>query len=118
MTQHIDIGQMGEKLAEAYLSEKGFTIQFRNWRYSHYEIDIIAIKDGMPHFIEVKTRTSTHFGRPEESITKKKLRDLLRAAEEYMFRHPAYTDFRIDVLSITLQTGLEPEYFFIEDLYC
>lgn len=118
MTQHIELGKMGEDLAEVFLSGKGFKIKHRNWRHSHYEVDIIAEKDGVPHFIEVKTRTSTHFGQPEESITKKKIGDLLRAADAFMRYHPSFSDFRIDVLSIVHQTGKEPEYFFIEDVYC
>ena len=117
MTFHIDLGKKGEQLAEAFLVNNGYTILHRNWRYSHYEIDIIAIKDGLLHFVEVKCRSSNQFGQPEESVSKKKIRDLLRAVDQYLFLHPGHTDFHLDILSITTRESSEPEYFFIEDVY-
>ena len=117
MAFHIDLGKKGEQLAEEFLQTKGFTILHRNWRYSHYEIDIIASKNGLPHFIEVKIRSSRQFGEPEESVTKKKIRFLLQAAEQFLFQHPEYRNFQLDILSINLHPDKEPEYFFIEDVY-
>lgn len=117
MAQHNDLGKVGEELAEKYLVEKGFFILHRNWRHSHYEIDIVALKDETPHFVEVKLRSSKQFGMPEESVNRKKLRDLLKAADEYLFRNPQYSDFRLDILSITTYPEKEAEYFFIEDVY-
>ena len=117
MAQHNDLGKTGEQLAEVYLLEQGFTILHRNWRHSHYEIDIVALRSEIPHFVEVKTRTSWQYGKPEESVTKKKIYDLLKAANQFLNLHPQYTDFRIDILSITTQPANETEYFFIEDVY-
>ena len=117
MATHIDFGKLGEQLAEEFLVKSGYTILHRNWRHSRYEIDIVALKNGLPHFVEVKTRSSVHFGEPEESVNKKKMRFLLQAADEFLFRHPHYKDFRIDILSITIYPQQEPEYFFIEDVY-
>jgi len=57
MATHIDFGKLGEKLAEDFLINKGYVILYRNWRYSYYEIDIVALKDEVPHFIEVKKRS-------------------------------------------------------------
>jgi putative endonuclease len=117
MALHIDLGKLGEQLAGDYLMDHGFTILHNNWRHSRYEIDIIALKDGLLHFVEVKIRSSKAFGQPEESVTKKKIRFLLRAADEFLYQHPEYTDFRVDILSITTHPHEEPEYFFIEDVY-
>jgi putative endonuclease len=117
MGLHIDFGKLGEQLAEDFLIKKGYTILHRNWRYSHYEIDIVALKNDLPHFVEVKTRSSKQFGEPEESVTKKKIRFLLQAADEFLFRHPQYKNFQIDILSINIHPQTEPEYFFIEDVY-
>jgi len=117
MATHIDFGKLGEKLAEDFLIDKGYTILHRNWRHSYYEIDIVALKDQLPHFIEVKTRSSNEFGEPEESVSKKKIRFLLQAADEFLFRNPQYTNFQIDILSITIHLQEEPQYFFIEDVY-
>lgn len=117
MAFHIDLGKKGEQLAEEFLLAKGYTILHRNWRHSYYEIDIIALKNELPHFVEVKIRSSKHYGEPEESVTKKKIRFLLQAAEQFLFQHPEYKNFHIDILSITLHPEKEPEYFFIEDVY-
>ena len=117
MALHIDFGKLGEQLAEDFLINKGYTILHRNWRYSHYEIDIVALKNDLPHFVEVKTRSSKQFGEPEESVNKKKIRSLLQAADEFLFQHPQYKNFHIDILSITIHSQQEPKYFFIEDVY-
>ena len=56
MALHHQTGKTGEALAAVYLLEKGFRIIHQNWRHSHWEVDIIAQKDHILHFIEVKTR--------------------------------------------------------------
>lgn len=117
MAIHIETGKLGEALAEQFLIRNGYSILHRNWRYSRWEIDIVALKNGLPHFIEVKTRSSKQYGAPEESVTKKKIRDLLQAAEEFLFQHAEYNDFRLDILSINLHPEKATEYFFIEDIY-
>src|SRR5215217_5877375 len=100
MAVHIDLGKRGEQLAEEYLVKKGYTILYRNWRHSHYEIDIIALKNNIPHFVEVKVRSSKNFGLPEENVTKKKIKFLLQAADEFLFKNQQYTNFQLDILSI------------------
>jgi putative endonuclease len=117
MATHIDFGKLGEQLAEDFLINKGYTILHRNWRYSHFEIDIVALKNDLPHFVEVKTRSSKQFGEPEESVNKKKIRSLLQAADEFLFRNPQYKNFQLDILSINIHPQEEPQYFFIEDVY-
>ena len=123
MARHNEIGEKGELLAADWLRNKGFNILHRNWRYSYYEIDIIADYDETLHFIEVKTRTSDLFGDPEDDVTDKKINDLMTAAEEYMERHPiphapdTIPQVQYDVLCVTLFDETEPEYYFIEDVY-
>jgi len=56
MAEHNKFGTEGETLAAQWLKEKGYEILQRNWRHSHYEIDIIALKNKMLHIIEVKSR--------------------------------------------------------------
>ena len=116
MPTHIDIGKAGEKLAEEYLAENGFTILHRNWRFSHDEIDIIATKKNMVHFVEVKYRSSNYHSHPEEAVNKKKIRTLLRCIEQFLFLNPQHVDFRLDILSITQRQNEEAEFFFIEDV--
>ena len=65
-----DTGFFGETKAAAFLISKGYSILYRNWRYKHLELDIIAAKDGLLHIVEVKTRSSVDFGFPEKVLTK------------------------------------------------
>jgi putative endonuclease len=117
MAQHNQLGKKGEEMAAAYLTRHGYEILHRNWRHSHYEIDIIALKGKMLHFIEVKIRSSILFGLPEENVTKKKFQSLLNAADEYLFQHQQYRHVQYDILSINIFKSKEPEFFLIEDVW-
>jgi putative endonuclease len=124
MALHNEIGDLGELLAVEWLKTRGFQILEENWRYSYYEIDIIATKEDILHFVEVKTRTTLLFGNPEDDVTDKKISYLMNAAEEYMYRNsiepvpPAIVPrVQYDVLCVTIIDDLEPEYYFIEDVY-
>lgn len=116
MASHLDIGREGEKLAAAFLADKGYELLHRNWRYGRFEIDLIAVKQDKLRFIEVKFRSANRFGHPEEAVTKKKIRSLLQAIEQFLYLNPQYNDFRLDVLSITQRTPDDVRYFLIEDV--
>ena len=66
-------GDWGEALVEKYLSERGCRIVEREWRCRFGEIDLIAEKDGVLLFVEVKLRTNLQYGAPREYVTVKKL---------------------------------------------
>lgn len=117
MAYHNQTGIIGEKLAEEYLVKKAFNILHKNWRHSHWEVDIIASQNDVLHFIEVKTRRTKTFGFPEESVTRKKIENLINASEEYLFLNPDWTKIQFDILSINMNKSLPTEYFFIEDVY-
>lgn len=117
MAVHIEVGKLGEELAVAWLMEKGYAILHRNWRHGKDEIDIIATKGEYLHFVEVKTRNSSPFGYPEDSVTKKKFKKLQRVADEYLFRNPGHEWIQYDVLAITLHQEKEHEYFLLEDVF-
>jgi putative endonuclease len=117
MILHTEKGKSGEQLAAAYLIEKNFKITYCNWRFSHYEIDIIAEKNDVIHFIEVKTRHSNNFGYPEESVGRKKFKNLQKAASVFLNRFDKVMKIQFDILSIRILPGKEIEYFFIEDFY-
>ena len=116
MAKHNALGTAGEALAMQWLQQKKFILLHRNWRHSHYEVDIIAANGDTIHFIEVKTRQNKKFGEPEESVDKKKIANLMKASEEFQYQYPEWKRVQYDVLSITMhQEGVE--YFFIEDVY-
>lgn len=117
MAAHNEIGKKGEVLAVTFLEEKGYQIVHRNWRYSYYEIDIIATRSNKLHFIEVKTRNEAAFGHPEDSVTKRKFKYLQKAADEYLFLNPGHQRIQYDILAITFKKNNAPEYFLLEDVF-
>ncbi|MCX7793798.1 MAG: YraN family protein [Thermodesulfovibrionales bacterium] len=107
-----DRGIKGENLAINYLKKKGYKILERNYRTRAGEIDIIASKDGMVVFVEVKTRSTDLFGAPEESVTKEKQERLKKAALYYLKDLKNMPPLRFDVISIELKP--EPTIVHIE----
>jgi putative endonuclease len=114
---HLYTGKEGETLAIRYLQQNGFTILHSNWRFARYETDIIGTKEDILHFIEVKTRRTGTYGYPEESVSRKKLKHMMRCAAAYQGQYPGWKRIRFDVLSISLPFDGAPEFFFIEDVY-
>jgi putative endonuclease len=117
MNNNKNTGDQGEELAAAWLTEKGYQVIDRNWRYRHWEVDIIASRERRLHFVEVKTRRSLRFGPPEESITREKMTCMKNAAEEYQYRHPEWKYIQFDVIAITLFGEEVKEVLLIEDVY-
>ena len=78
------IGKNGEHLAESYLKSRGHKILEREFRTRVGEIDLITLKNNEIHFIEVKTRTNSDFGRPAEAVTREKLKHMLNSAAVYL----------------------------------
>jgi putative endonuclease len=117
MNKHMETGDLGEEIACGFVSDNGYQILERNWRFRHWEVDIIASKNNKLHFIEVKTRNSLRFGKPEESITREKMTHLKNAAEQYQYQHPEWKYIQFDVIAITLVNGIAKEIFLIEDVY-
>lgn len=85
-----NIGDSGEDFAARVLEESGYQIIERNYSTRYGEIDIIALRDGILHFIEVKTRTSADFGYPAEAVTETKITRIRRTAECYISRRRAF----------------------------
>lgn len=96
-----DLGQAGEDLAADVLAARGFRILERGYRTRMGEIDLIAAKDGLLVFIEVKTRSSLACGRPSEAVDARKQARILRAASFYLERRGAAgSPCRFDVVEI------------------
>jgi putative endonuclease len=117
MALHNELGKNGESLAAAWLERQGYKSLLTNWQYGHLEIDIIAVKDNMPHFIEVKYKSSGRFGPPELKVTKQKFRNIANAAAAWLRRNPQFRDLRIDIVAITELPGKEPEIFLIKNVF-
>jgi len=111
MSDKIKTGNKGESLAAEFLGQKGFEIVERNYRYKHAEIDLIAKRDNWIIFVEVKTRTSTWFGQPEDFVDAQKTRNVFEAAEEFIFSTNWHGHIRFDIISITLGAEVIIEHF-------
>jgi len=101
-----ELAKRGEELAAKILTDKGYNIIERNYRYGHGEIDIIAIdqKNGCTIFVEVKARQNLEFGEPEYAITKNKQKQIRRIAELYLFeKEIKEVDCRFDVFAILFE---------------
>lgn len=101
-----NLGQQGEQMIECYLLEKGYEILERNYQKKTGEIDLIAKspeKDEIV-FIEVKTRKTETYGRPEEAVDMRKLKKIEKTALFWLNENrKTGVLWRIDVLSLELQ---------------
>lgn len=117
MARHHDTGKKGESLGRSWLQTQGYEVLEQNWRHSHYEIDLLAAKEGVLHIVEVKTRRNDRYGYPEESVSPKKFESLSLAAEAWLEQHPGWQRIQYDILSVTLSPGAPPEILLIEDVF-
>lgn len=102
------LGSAGENFAAEYLIQKGYLILERNYRTPYGEIDIIAQYNDTLVFVEVKTRSNTAFGNPEDSINARKIDHLTSSIAFYLQERPLEChDLRIDVLALQKQRGKE-----------
>ena len=117
MTAHHEFGKAGEQMAAEWLELHGFHLVFRNWKFARYEVDIIASRAGIIHFIEVKSRHDDLFGKPKDWVNHKKGRHLLSAGEGFQHQYPEWTQIQYDIVSILLTPDGKLDLFFIEDVY-
>lgn len=107
------VGKVGEDLACIYLKKKGFKIIMRNYSKKWGEIDVIATKDAVWHFVEVKTvsyetkhnvssETNDTF-KPEENLHPWKMKRVVRASETYLMENGLdEVGWQIDAITIIL----------------
>ncbi len=117
MAAHNELGKKGEDLAVEFLLLKGYEILERNWRYRRSEVDIIAMYQKILIFVEVKTRSTDFFGRPEEFISQKKQDMITRTAPIYMEKINHDWEIRFDVVSILLFADETYQIDHIEDAF-
>ncbi len=103
-TEKQKIGNLGEGIACQFLTKQGFKIKDRNYRKKWGEIDIIAEKEGLLRFVEVKTVSSETNYLPEENVHLWKRKRLGRAIQTYLLEKKVSdeTEWQVDVLVIIL----------------
>lgn len=116
MAEHNKTGIRGEQVARKFLEEKGYKILEINWRIKKLELDLIALHNNTLVFAEVKTRTSDFFGEPEEFVTDKKRKNIIRAANAFIEQRELDYESRFDIISILVVNG-RTEVHHIEDAF-
>jgi putative endonuclease len=113
-----ETGRRGEAAAVAYLQSKGYRILARNFelrvsRFLKSEIDIVAKKQELIVFVEVKALTASS-GRlagidPEEKVGLRKKKKLIRCAEAWLAKNkvPFDSPWQIDIIAVTFNPLLE-----------
>ncbi len=100
MAEHNELGKQGEELATQHLVMSGYKIRDRNWSFRKAELDIVAEKDGVVVFVEVKTRSSEEFETPASTVTMKKQKQLVLVADQYLKSKELTHEARFDVIYI------------------
>ena len=117
MAKHLDLGRQGEALARALLENSGYEIMDENWVFGKAEIDLIAYKDKVIIFAEVKTRTGNYFGEPEDFVDARKQRLLVEAAGEYIYLMNHQGEVRFDIISVLFDKQTNYTIKHIEDAF-
>ena len=115
MSKNKELGIEGEQLAKDYLKENGWLIREMNYRYRRSEIDVIASKNGLLIFVEVKARSNIAYGLPEQFVDEKKADHIMKAADHYIREKDWKGNIRFDIISIIKNKHMELEH--IEDAF-
>jgi putative endonuclease len=89
----------------AYLVRRGWVIEAHRFRLGHRDLDLVARRGSLVAFVEVKTRASSAWGQPAESVQWRKRRTIARVAEVWRERHGRVGDaFRFDVVEVRIES--------------
>jgi len=116
MARHNDLGTKGEQLAIEYLSAEGYEILARNYRFEKAEVDIIAKKDFILAAIEVKTRSTTDFGNPQDFVKPRQIQNLVKAVNAYIDEFALDLEVRFDIVAI-IKKGAQFEVTHLKDAF-
>jgi putative endonuclease len=94
-------GYLAEQKALAFLESKGYTLVRQNYRHKKGEIDLIVRKNKLLVFVEVRFRSSTEFGFPEQTISEKKKKLLLQTAEQFIIENNWQDNIRFDIIALS-----------------
>lgn len=100
MAEHNDFGKIAEAAAADFLAQKNYKILAKNFRYQKAELDIIAMYGDLLVIAEVKARHSTEIILPQEAVNRKKIRNIILAANAYIEENNLALDTRFDIISV------------------
>ena len=97
-------GVAGERVAERWLRRQGWRVLQRRYRSGHRDIDLIAEREGLVAFVEVKARSGLNFGDPIEAVNWRKRNELVRSATVWIDRNGRPGEqYRFDVIGVLIQ---------------
>ena len=100
MSQHNEIGKLGEKMAAEHLQKKGYSILKQNYVFGKAEVDIVAEINKQLVFVEVKTRQSSYLSDPEYTVSMRKQKLVIKAADAYIKEFDLDMEARFDIITI------------------
>ena len=106
MAKHNELGKAGEEAAVKYLESRGYVIRHRNWRYLHFELDIVAYMDGAIRVVEVKTRSNDDFKEPIEAVNHQKRMRIMKATNAYIKYFNLNEPVFFDIVSLVGSNGV------------
>ncbi len=112
-----ELGYFGEKVVAYYLEKKGYRILKRNFCIRGGEIDIIAQKDDIIAFVEVKTRAPDPMVNGLEAVTRNKMKLIIKTSEEYSYRYPHDWQPRFDVVWVTVANRKVVDFNYVENAF-
>ncbi len=111
MAHNNEVGKRGEDIATTYLTNLGYAIVEKNYRYGRMEIDIIAKTEDKLIFVEVKTRSNRKYGYPEMAVGSSKMDAIFQGAEIYMESIGWDGFIRFDIIAIVLEEPIDIVHF-------
>lgn len=116
-------GREAEMLAVSFLESQDYQIVRRNYRVAGGEVDIIAWDGAVLCFIEVRSRASSEFGDPLETINSLKISRIVRATRRYLEDELSENEapwpvMRFDAVGIVLENDAPPAITLVRDAFC
>jgi putative endonuclease len=102
MSDSSHLGISGERMAVDYLITKGYRILAQNFRYLKGEVDILAQKDNCLAAVEVKTRSTSDFGAPEEFLKPAQIQRIIKTVDYFVTSKNLDVEVRFDIIAIVL----------------
>ena len=116
MSKKSELGKKGEEAAVEYLVKKGYLIHYKNWRFRHKEIDIVAGNNNTLVIVEVKSRTEEFYEDLADVVNIKKQKFLIDAAEAYILTYNIHIETRFDLITVVFYDDIT-EINHIEDAF-
>lgn len=104
MNKQLELGKLGEKMAAELLLKKGYSILKQNYFFGKAEVDIVAQINNQLVFVEVKTRESSYLSEPEYTVSMKKQRQVIKAADAYVKEFDLDLESRFDIVTVIVNS--------------